>query len=219
MLEIEVGGSRTCPRHRDRPNRRNRPSRRAGGGAGGGRAATESRGVLYIQVMRSTQPMSYLTSGASEDSAGFSGKKRRRPMARYAPALSPLVLKALHFEGKRRGLPMTRLADACITKALEHTQGWKQAQQEMAEQMHPERRSPALAREHTHVRQTQKPPEKIDPNSGEPGSPPTVAAGFSVHGQPHPHQPEQNPPTNPEPPIQSNPHPTPQPPNPTNRTT
>lgn len=51
-------------------------------------------------------------------------------MARYSPALSPLVLKALHHEAKRRGIPMTRLADTCITSVLRGTPGWEEAERE-----------------------------------------------------------------------------------------
>ena len=54
-------------------------------------------------------------------------------MPRYAPALSPKVLKALHYEARRRGVPMTRLADSCITEALQGTRGWNQAEAECEE--------------------------------------------------------------------------------------
>lgn len=54
-------------------------------------------------------------------------------MARYAPALKPVVLKALHHEAKRLGVPMTRLADECLTQMLSGTPGWKQAQKEWEE--------------------------------------------------------------------------------------
>ena len=64
-------------------------------------------------------------------------------MPRYAPALSPLVTKALHFEGKRRGLPMTRLADACLTQVLNSTPGWKQAKAEVTGTIQPSNCHPA----------------------------------------------------------------------------
>lgn len=54
-------------------------------------------------------------------------------MARYAPALSPLVLKALHYEARRQGIPMTRLADLCVSRMLQGTPGWKQAERELEE--------------------------------------------------------------------------------------
>ena len=57
-------------------------------------------------------------------------------MPRYAPALSPLVLKALHHEARRRGMPMTRLANACLTEVLHGTPGWDQAEAELSEREH-----------------------------------------------------------------------------------
>jgi len=53
---------------------------------------------------------------------------------RYAPALRPLVLKALHHEAARRGIPMTELANTCLRKALHNTPGWKQATTELDDQ-------------------------------------------------------------------------------------
>lgn len=61
-------------------------------------------------------------------------------MPRYAPALSPLVLKALHHEARRRGVPMTRLADACLTEVLQGTPGWTQAEAEIEEPKHQSKR-------------------------------------------------------------------------------
>ena len=57
---------------------------------------------------------------------------RRIRRGRYAPALSPLVLKALHYEARRRSIPMTRLADACLTEVLQESPGWLQAEREYA---------------------------------------------------------------------------------------
>ena len=53
---------------------------------------------------------------------------------RYAPALRPLVLKALHHEAARRGIPMTELADSCLRQVLQGTPGWKQATTELDDQ-------------------------------------------------------------------------------------
>ena len=62
-------------------------------------------------------------------------------MPRYAPALSPKVLKALHHEARRRGIPMTRLADACITEVLQGTKGWIRAEEECEESLQHHKRS------------------------------------------------------------------------------
>ena len=64
-------------------------------------------------------------------------------MPRYAPALSPKVLKALHYEARRRGMPMTRLADSCITEVLQGTKGWIQAEAE-CEDPSPHRKQPQV---------------------------------------------------------------------------